>query len=128
MHLPSVIANSDYAAKMYDSRVEYLSFIGRKLNRISTSFELIYPPLLFYFLQKNNIKKIVYGLIMVILSFWIHELGLGGRSKLVQNILYLVVCFFLMRPYINACITKNYFIWKCCYWVRNLYGIAHFYF
>lgn len=65
---------------------------------------------------------------MVILSFWIHELGLGGRSKLVQNILYLVVCFFLMRPYINACITKNYFIWKCCYWVRNLYGIAHFYF
>lgn len=31
---------------------------------------------------------------MVILSFWIHELGLGGRSKLVQNILYLVVCFF----------------------------------
>ena len=51
LHLPSVIANSDYAAKMYDSRVEYLSFIGRKLNRISTSFELIYPPLLFYFLQ-----------------------------------------------------------------------------
>ena len=44
---------------------------------------------------------------MVILSFWIHELGLGGRSKLVQNILYLVVCFFLMRPYINACITKK---------------------
>lgn len=53
LHLPSVIANSDYAAKMYDSRVEYLSFIGRKLNRISTSFELIYPPLLFYFLQKK---------------------------------------------------------------------------
>ena len=24
LHLPSVIANSDYAAKMYDSRVEYL--------------------------------------------------------------------------------------------------------
>ena len=24
-----------------------------------------------------------------------------------QNILYLVVCFFLMRPYINACITKK---------------------
>lgn len=46
---------------------------------------------------------------MVILSFWIHELGLGGRSKLVQNILYLVVCFFLMRPYINACITKKLF-------------------
>ena len=44
---------------------------------------------------------------MVILSFWIHELGLGGRSKLVQYILYLVVCFFLMRPYINACITKK---------------------
>ena len=108
LHLPSVIANSDYAAKMYDSRVEYLSFIGRKLNRISTSFELIYPPLLFYFLQKKIIsKKIVYGLIMVILSFWIHDLGLGGRSKLVQNILYLVVCFFLMRPYINACITKK---------------------
>ena len=47
-----MIANSDYAAKMYDSRVEYLSFIGRKLNRISTSFELIYPPLLFYFCKK----------------------------------------------------------------------------
>lgn len=53
LHLPSVIANSDYAAKMYDSRVEYLSFIGRKLNRISTSFELIYPPLLFYFCKKK---------------------------------------------------------------------------
>lgn len=55
LHLPSVIANSDYAAKMYDSRVEYLSFIGRKLNRISTSFELIYPPLLFYFLLEFNL-------------------------------------------------------------------------
>lgn len=112
LHLPSVMANSDFAAKMYDNRVEYLSFIGRKLNRISTSFELIYPPLMFYFLSKRVIqKKIIYGLLMVILSFWIHELGLGGRSKLVQNILYLIVCFFLMKSYINAYITKKIIIY-----------------
>ena len=46
---------------------------------------------------------------MVILSFWIHELGLGGRSKLVQNILYLVVCFFLMRSFTDV-LNKNLLI------------------
>ena len=52
LHLPSVIANSDYAAKMYDSRVEYLSFIGRKLNRADLPSITI-----LFFAKKNNIKK-----------------------------------------------------------------------
>lgn len=108
LHLPIVLANSDYAARMYENRVEYLSFWGRKLNRVSTSFELIYPPLLFYFLSQKIIpRKLILGLIMVIVSFWIHELGLGGRSKLVQNIFYLVVCFFLFKQYINPSVVKK---------------------
>lgn len=108
LHLPTVLANSDYAARMYENRVDYLSFWGRKFNWISTSFELLYPPLLFYFLSQKNIpRKLIYGLVMVIASFWIHELGLGGRSKLVQNILYLVVCFFIFKQYINPAIVKK---------------------
>lgn len=112
-YLPTVLANSKHAANMYDMRLngvtfEYLSFIGRKLNRISTSFELVYPILLFYNLSKKKINSfLLIGLLMVILSFWMHELGLGGRSKLVQNILYVLVVYFLMKRYVNPDVNKK---------------------
>lgn len=113
IYLPNALMNANHAANMYDMRLEggasdYLSFLGRKLNRISTSFELLYPVLLFYNLSKKKISSfLLVGLLMVILSFWIHELGLGGRSKLVQNILYVLVVYFLMRRYINPAINKQ---------------------
>ncbi len=107
LRLPDVLMNNNLSSEIYDMRLEgksfdHLSFIGRKLFRISTSFELLYPILLFYYLTKDAIKiKYIYGLIMVIVSFWIHELALGGRSNLVQNMFYLLTVYFLMYRYLN---------------------------
>lgn len=108
LYLPNALQDESFASRMYDNRVEYLSFLGRKLNAISSWFEMCYPVLIFYFLSKNKIdNRVVVALFFVVLNFWMHELGLGGRSKLVQNILYITVVYFLMRRFIRADVNKK---------------------
>lgn len=106
-HLNDIIGNSQYAARMYDNRIEYLSFWGRKLHAVSTYFEILYPILILYFLIKPGNQKIVIGLVFVTLNFWLHELGLGGRSKMVQSILYAIAVYFLMRRFLNKVVDRK---------------------
>lgn len=105
--LNDIIGDSSYTYRMYDNRVEYLSFFGRKLHAISTYFNILYPVLILLFLYKKQYYIIVAGLLLVTLNYWLHELGLGGRSKMVQSILYCVAVYFLMRKYLEQSIDKK---------------------
>lgn len=105
--LNDIIGDSSYAYRMYDDRAEYLSFFGRKLHAISSYFNVLYPVLILFFLYKKEHYSIVVGLLLVTLNYWLHELGLGGRSKMVQSILYSVAVYFLMRKYLALEIDKK---------------------
>lgn len=113
MLLPSRIGNEAaiddmYEQRIYESYQEPLSGIGRKLFRMSYSFELLYPVILFYFLSRKKVEwLIVGGTLMMILSYWAHEMITGGRSQMVQNILYIVVVYFIMRRFINKEINRR---------------------
>ena len=108
IYLPNALKDESFASRMYDNRVEYLSYWGRKLNAISSWFEMCYPIFIFYFLSKKYVnKQMLICLFVIILNFWMHELGLGGRSKLVQNILYILVIYFIMRRFIDREVDKK---------------------
>lgn len=102
IHLPQIFTNTDSLSKMYDNRLngennEFLSFIGRKFHRICTDFNLLIPIFLFLWLLKKPKKTlIIIGLIIAILNLWLHSMALGGRSKLVQNILYTLGVYCVM--------------------------------
>lgn len=112
--LNDIIGDSSYAYKMYDDRTEYLSFWGRKLHAISTYFNVLYPVLILLFLHKKEHYLIVIGLLFVTLNYWLHELGLGGRSKMVQSILYSVAIYFLMRKYLVLEIDRKIRLYGGC--------------
>lgn len=105
--LNDIIGDSSYTYRMYDNRTEYLSFWGRKLHAVSTYFNVLYPVLILLFLHKKQYYVIVTGLFFVTLNYWLHELGLGGRSKMVQSILYCVAVYFLMRKYLESSVDKK---------------------
>lgn len=111
--IPSSIGNemaldAMYDARAYTSYVEPLSSIGRKLFRITATFQLVYPVLLFFYLSRTKINwYIVAGIIMMISSMWIHSLIAAGRSGLVQDIFYLVVTYFVMRRFLAIKIDKK---------------------
>ena len=104
--LPQALSNSNYMATMYEATGEkrrIMSALGTKLFNICAYFELLYPIFLLYNLIYKRINKfLLYGMVIVITGYWFHEILLGGRSKLVQNILYIIVVYLIMRPYINA--------------------------
>ena len=54
------------------------------------------------------------GLLLVTLNYWLHELGLGGRSKMVQSILYSIAVYFLMRKYLDSNIDKKIRLYGGC--------------
>ena len=114
--LNDIIGDSSYAYRMYDDRAEYLSFFGRKLHAVSTYFNVLYPVFIFFFLSKKGNYLIVTGLLLVTLNYWLHELGLGGRSKMVQSILYSIAVYFfdLMRKYLDSNIDKKIRLYGGC--------------
>lgn len=112
--LDDIIGDSSYAYRMYDDRTEYLSFWGRKLHAVSTYFNVLYPVLILLFLSKKEHYLIVTGLLLVTLNYWLHELGLGGRSKMVQSILYSIAVYFLMRKYLESDIDKKIRLYGGC--------------
>lgn len=111
--MPSMIGNEEaidamYDARVYTSYIEPLSNIGRKLYRITMTFQFVYPVLLFFYLSRTKINwYIVIGIIMMISSMWIHGLITAGRTWIVQDIFYLVVTYFVMRRFLNKKIDKR---------------------
>lgn len=113
MLAPSKITSEAAIDEMYEQRIykeyeEPLSGLGRKLFRISTAFQFLYPVLLFYFIsrQKRNLW-IIAGILMMIVSFWLHELITGSRTGIVQDVLYLIACYFIMRRFIPSSLNKK---------------------
>ena len=110
--LPKVILNTNAIAKEYELRLEgrsvnFLSSIGSNLYLIMIRFQLVYPILLFYFCRNFTKNKLyVCGIFVPIISVWIRELIVGGRSLLVQNVLYVIVVYFIMRRFIPNTIQK----------------------
>lgn len=105
LKLQQVAGNINYMANMYEATGDdrnIISTLGSKLFNLYAYFELLFPILLIYQFTKKEInKKMVLGIVIVIIGYWLHEVLLGGRSKLVQNLLYTIVVYLIMRPYIN---------------------------
>lgn len=105
LKLQQVAGNINYMANMYEATGDdrnIISTLGSKLFNLYAYFELLFPILLIYQFTKKEInKKMVLGIVILIIGYWLHEVLLGGRSKLVQNLLYTIVVYLIMRPYIN---------------------------
>lgn len=100
IQIPNSIMDSRSMASMYEQRLEgggsdYLSFWGRKFFLIIWRLNNLIPFLLFYTIIKGYNKKIVLGLALSLLTIWLHSMILGGRSKIVQNVLYLIFVYFV---------------------------------
>lgn len=98
--LPSSIIDSGYMASMYEQRLDgygddYLSFVGRKFFLILWRLNNFIPFLLFYVIIRGYNKKIITCVALSLLTIWLHSIILGGRSKLVQNALYVIFVYFL---------------------------------
>lgn len=104
IHLPNVL-RSGAMADVYNMRLEgrgsdYLSFLGRKFFLILWLCNNLIPILLLYSVVKNKKKKYIVGLSLTLITIWIHSMFLGGRSKLVQNALYVIFVFFIFKQFI----------------------------
>lgn len=128
--VPSMIGNESAMDDMYEARliteyVEPLSGLGRKLFRITTTFQYLYPVFLFYFLSKPKAKIfIVLGILMMIGALWGHQLITGGRSGLVQSFLYLLVCYFVMFRFIPRKINRRILIYGGAFLSLGVIGFA----
>lgn len=109
IHLPSVIANQNALADIYNSRAEgdttneYLSWIGRKFFWINFLLKDILPILLFYYLARWNKydKWIIIGSALSIINPIIHGFALGGRSTIINSAFYLIFVYILFRSYLK---------------------------
>lgn len=101
LHLPNALGNDSYMGQMYDNRVDFYSSVGGKIHRVVTEFEFVMPVLLFYFLIPQNYdRRSIIFIGITIINIWMHGFELGGRSEFVQNVLYLVGVFFLMKKFL----------------------------
>ncbi len=113
MLLPKMVTDEAAIDSMYDDRAfteyeEPLSWMGRKLFKIMTTFQYLYPILLFYFISKSKVKwYLVAGILMMIASHWAHNVNIGGRSQMVQEILYIIVVYFVMRRFIPKAVNRK---------------------
>ena len=105
LQIPAAMAKDDALANAYDSRYsnisDYLSFFGRKFFAIVWMLNNLIPPFLFLSIIKKYDKKIIILLCISLATIWLHAMVLGGRSKLVQNALYLLFNYFLFKGYID---------------------------
>lgn len=106
LQIPAAMAKDDSLANAYDSRLDgnisdYLSFFGRKFFAIVWMLNNLIPPFLFLSIIKKYDKKIIILLGISLATIWLHAMVLGGRSKLVQNALYLLFNYFLFKGYLD---------------------------
>jgi len=114
-----------YEARAFTEYIEPLSNIGRKLFRITMTFQFLYPVLLFYYLSRPKINKlIVGGILMMILSIWAHALITAGRTWIVQDIFYLVVSYFVMLRFMNKKINRYILIYGSCLLIIGVFATA----
>jgi len=104
--LPQALSSSN-AANLYDQQllssnknVEYLSFFGRKFFLIIWRLSNIIPVLIFVQYIRGR-KRQALILCLSLMTIWIHSMSLGGRSKLVQNALYLVFSFMVFKNFFH---------------------------
>lgn len=113
IRIPQALANDSmsnaYEQRLYNSSssLEYLSFMGRKCFLILWRLNNVIPVLIFVHMIRSGKKKYIIGLSMAIITIWIHSMVLGGRSKLVQNGLYVVFCFFVFKDYFAENVRRN---------------------
>ena len=111
--IPQALANDSmsnaYEQRLYNSSssLEYLSFMGRKFFLILWRLNNVIPILVFVHMIRSGKKKYIIGLCLAIMTIWIHSMVLGGRSKLVQNGLYVVFCFFVFKDYFTENVRRN---------------------
>ncbi len=105
LKIPNALLN-DSISNAYQQRgymsgaeLEYLSFLGRKFFFIIWRLNNLIPILIFVQIIRNGKKKYIVLLCLSLVTIWIHAMVLGGRSKLVQNGLYVVFCFFVFKDY-----------------------------
>lgn len=128
LKLPSALLSQSSAADMYAQRLDgagdqnYLSFLGRKFYYMLMLFDYAISPLIFIQLtrQKCN-KKVVLGLILCLLTKWSFSMILGGRSSMVQNILYTIVVYIIYRRFLPQTINR-----KILYWGSIVLGFGFF--
>ena len=110
--IPTALATDDSMAAAYDARLSghesvYLSSLGRKLFAIIWMLNNVIPVLIFIAIINKMDKKLIIGLCLAIVTIWISQMILGGRSRLVQNALYVVVVYFFFRKHLSPSLNKK---------------------
>ena len=107
IQLPNALANSDQLNRIYEDRLsgesnEYLSFLGRKFFYFVWLLNNLVPILIFInLILPNKNKKIILLLCLALVTIWLHAMILGGRSKLVQNALYMIAVYFIFKRFLH---------------------------
>ena len=104
IHLPSALSSETGLGEMYDKRLmgiatqDYLSWLSRKLYYCIMLCSLLLPICLFAQLAKKNVNKgLIIGLSGCIILDALHNMINGGRSSFMQNLLYLIIVYFLFK-------------------------------
>lgn len=107
IQLPNALANSNQLNRIYEERLagesnEYLSFFGRKFFYFIWLLNNLVPIFIFINLMlPSKNKKIILLLCLALITIWLHAMILGGRSKLVQNALYMVIVYFIFKRFLH---------------------------
>jgi oligosaccharide repeat unit polymerase len=110
--IPSAFATENSFADAYETRLagnvsDYLSPPGRKFFAIIWMFNNVIPVLIFVAIINKLDKRLIVGLCIALVTIWIHSMVLGGRSKLVQNALYIFLVYFFFKGYLSPAMNKK---------------------
>lgn len=110
--IPSAFATENSLADAYETRLagnvsDYLSSPGRKFFAIIWMFNNVIPVLIFVAIINKLDKRLIVGLCIALVTIWIHSMVLGGRSKLVQNALYIFLVYFFFKGYLSPAMNKK---------------------
>lgn len=111
IHINDVFINESGIADIYETKMDdnvnkaalinWYDPVSRYFNSICLQLQELSPILLFYYLTKPKIKKlIIVGLIMAILNPMLYSMALAGRGMASIAILYMVFLYLLFKKLI----------------------------
>lgn len=108
VYLPNAFSSDTFIGEMYDKRLmgiavqDYLSWISRKFYYVIMLCSLLLPVCLFVQLKKKAVNtKLVIGLVFSVILDALHNMINGGRSSFMQNLLYIIIVYFLFKNQIS---------------------------
>lgn len=108
VYLPNAFSSDTFIGEMYDKRLmgidvqDYLSWISRKFYYVIMLCSLLLPVCLFVQLKKKAVNtKLVIGLVFSVILDALHNMINGGRSRFMQNLLYIIIVYFLFKNQIS---------------------------